>query len=119
MPLWFSISVVVSIACLFCWYISPDRTGEPTKIQKVIATTWVIVRRIVSFTGAVFCVFATYVIWISAESIYSKLLGSLTFILLSVFFVYVGIVGQGWNQYGMSDDLSLYNKIKKKYGLRW
>jgi len=114
-PLWFWILVVVSLACFFCYYISPDRKGEPSKTQKVVATIWIIVRRIISFTGAAFCLFVAYIIWGTSESIF----GSLAFILLSVFFTYVGIVGQGWNQYGFRDDLTLYNKIKKKYGLRW
>ncbi|MEH6442501.1 MAG: hypothetical protein V7784_01265 [Oceanospirillaceae bacterium] len=38
---------------------------------------------------------------------------------LAVFYVYVGVVAQGWNRYGFNDDLSLYVKVKKKDGIRW
>ncbi|WP_157534098.1 hypothetical protein [Moritella sp. JT01] len=54
-----------------------------------------------------------------AESIEYKLTGSIIIIFLSIFFAYVGIVGQGWYQYSINDDFRLYKKIKDKYGIRW
>ena len=119
MPLWLTILLVIAISSLFCWYIAPDRRKNPSKIQSLVAKTWIIIRRIISFSGAIFCVFIIYIIWVSAESVGYKLLNSLVVLAMSFFFIYVGVVGQGWAQYSFDDDLSLYKKIKEKYGIRW
>lgn len=119
MPPWFWIILVISTCCLFCWYISPNRQKKPSKIQNVIAKTWIMLRRFICFSGAAFALFTIYILWGMTESMQYKLTGSILIIFLSIFFVYVGIVGQGWLQYSISDDLSLYKKIKEKYGIRW
>jgi hypothetical protein len=119
MPLWFWLALVVVFCCGFCWYISPNRKNKPTKTQRTIAIIWIIFRRIIGFSGAAFVLFCVYVLWLSVESIGHKIIGSLLLICISTFFVYVGVVGQGWNQYGFRDDLNLYSEIKKKYKIRW
>ena len=119
MPLWLTILFVIAGGCLFCWYIAPDRSNAPSRMQSFVAKAWIITRRLISFSGACFGAFVIYMIWTSAESIGYKLLSSLVVLVMSLFFVYVGIVGQGWVQYSFSDDVSLYKKIKEKYGIRW
>ncbi|MFT5708725.1 MAG: hypothetical protein ACI9ES_003029 [Oceanospirillaceae bacterium] len=119
MPLWLWLLLVVSMACLFCWYISPSRNSKSTKGQRIVALTWILFRRIISFIAAIFGVFVIYILCKSTGSITEKIFGSVMITCLSVFFIYVGVVGQGWNQNALSDDLSLYAKVKKKYGIRW
>jgi len=119
MPLWIWLVSALLLACLFCWYISPDRRTTPGRIQKVVAVIWIIFRRIVSFTAAGLGIFCVYILWSSSYSLTGKIFGSLAVVFLSIFFVYVGIVGQGWSEHSISDDLSLYAKIKNKYGIRW
>lgn len=119
MPLWFWLALVISMACLFCWYISPSRKGNPTKVQRIVAITWIIFRQIISFIGAALGIFCIYILWTSTGSISEKGFGSMILGCMSLFFVYVGIVGQGWNQHGFRDDLTLYSKIKKKYAIHW
>lgn len=119
MPLWFWLLTSISMALLFCWYISPARNKKPTKVQKITAMIWIVLRRIISFAGAIFGILCIYILLFSSGSIMEKTLGSVLILCLSLFFVYVGVVGQGWNQYGLNDDLSLYEKIKKRYGIRW
>jgi len=119
MPPWFWIILVISSCSLFCWYLSPERKNKPSKVQALIAKTWIILRRFICFSGAAFALFTLYILWGITKSIEYKLTGSIIVIFLSAFFVYVGIVGQGWYQYSMSDDLRLYRKIKEKYGIRW
>ena len=119
MPLWLTILFVVTGSCLFCWYIAPERRNTPSKVQSLVAKTWIIFRRLISFSGACFGVLVIYVIWASTESIGYKLLSSLVVVAMSFYFIYVGIVGQGWVQYSFSDDVNLYKKIKEKYGIRW
>lgn len=119
MPPWLTILTVLIGAGLFIWYISPEKICTPSKIQSVVAKTWIILRRIISFSGACFGIFIIYVIWTSSESIGYKLLSSLAVTAMSTFFIYVGIVGQGWVRHSFNDDLSLYKKVKEKYGIRW
>jgi hypothetical protein len=120
MPVWLGILLVAAICCLFCWYLSPDRVASPSLMQRIVAKTWIVIRRIISFSGAAFCILVIYVLWTSMDySFVYKLLASLGILMTSFFFVYVGIVGQGWVQYDFRDDLSLYKKIKEKYNLRW
>ena len=107
---------------VFVWYVSPDRRENPTRIQTFIAKLWIVIRRVISFTGAGFCVFASYIYWNSGVGIENKITGIIIIIillLLAIFFIYVGIFGQGWNQYSFKDDLKLYKKIKEKYKIRW
>jgi peptidoglycan/LPS O-acetylase OafA/YrhL len=119
MPLWFWLALVISMACLFCCYISPSRKGNPAKVQRIVAITWIVFRRIISFISAAFGIFCIYALWKSTGSNHEKVFGSVMIICLSLLFVYVGVVGQGSNQYGLNDDLSLYTKVKNKYGIRW
>ncbi|WKT60728.1 hypothetical protein Q2E61_00595 [Microbulbifer thermotolerans] len=119
LPVWFWLIISISMALLFCWYISPVRNKEPTKIQKIVAITWIVFRRVISFTGALFGILCIYILLSSTGTIIEKILGSIVILCLSLFFIYVGIVGQGRNQYDFRDDLSLYAKIKEKYGIRW
>ncbi len=77
-------------------------------------------RRIVSFIGASFGLVIIYAIWdSSSDTILYNIVSSLVILTMSLFFVYVGVVGQGWVQHSFSDDVSLYKRIKKKYGIRW
>jgi hypothetical protein len=103
---------------LFCWYISPDRNNTSSRLQRFIVITWIIFRRIVAFLGAGFGAVMIYAIWSSgSNSILYNVFSSLAVLAMSMFFVYVGVVGQGWVQHSFSDDVSLYKKIKKKYNI--
>ena len=119
MPLWLKILFVIAVCGLFFWYIAPDRRNTPSKMQSLVAKTWIIIRRLISFTGACFGVLVIYIIWTSTESIGYKLLSSFVVLAMSFFFIYVGVIGQGWVQHSFSDDLNLYKKVKEKYGIRW
>ncbi len=119
MPLWFTILFTVTGSCLFCWYIAPERRKSPSKMQRLVAKIWIIFRRLISFSGACLGALVIYIIWVSTESIGYKLLNSIVVASMSFYFLYVGIVGQGWVQHSFRDDISLYKRIKEKYGFRW
>lgn len=115
---WFEIFFILSAAviCLLVWYISPDRTAIPSKLQTFVAVSWIIFRRIVSFAGALLCIFSIYAVWILNENaLTEKIFTSLAIFVVSVCFIFVGIVG--FSKHGNS--LELYKRIKKKYGIRW
>ncbi len=118
-PAWAWIFIIVTGCLLFCWYISPSRLESPTKVQKIVARTWIIFRRLMCFMCAAVLSFSIYILWTSDGEIAERITGSIFLFSLSLFAIYVGIVGQGWNHYGFSDDINLYKKVKKKYGLRW
>jgi hypothetical protein len=116
---WLYFLLAFLIASLFCWYLSPYSERNPGKIKRFIARTWVVFRRIISFAGVIFCFFVIYVIWVSSEKGYSYNLFSTAFwLMLALFFAYVGIFGQGWDRNSFSDDIKLYKQVKKKYGIR-
>lgn len=119
MPLWFWLILTLLIACIFCWFISPHTNIKIKKLQKIVALTWILFRRIVSFAVVIFGMLCIYILWKGTGSITNKIFGTAMLLCISGFFIYVGILGQGWNQYGIRDDLSLYKKTKQKYGTRW
>ncbi|CCN73534.1 membrane hypothetical protein [Vibrio nigripulchritudo SFn118] len=119
MEFWIWFISITTLCCLFCWYISPDRKGTPSKLQRFLALTWIVIRRIAGFSGAALGVYAIYYIWGTEEDLYEKLTTSLMALALSIFFVYVGIVGRGSTHFGSADDLSHYDKVKEKYRIRW
>lgn len=116
MPLWFGILTVIAIACLFVWYIYPDRASSPSVLRKYMAIFWVVLRRIVCFSAAALGLFIIYIVLTSNEEITLKLIFTLviSLVLLSGF-VFIGIVGFAKDE----SMLDLYKRIKKKYGLRW
>jgi len=69
--------------------------------------------------AAAFGIFCLYILWGSSGSISEEIFEGVLIIFISIFFIYIGVVGQGWNQYDIADDLSFYEKIKKKYDIRW
>lgn len=113
MPLWFWYITIISMALLLCWYISPTRNKEPTKVQRIAAIAWIVLRRIICFAGASFGILCIYILLTGTGTIMGKIFGGILILYISLSFIYIGIVGQGWNQYDFNDDLSLYAKIKK------
>ena len=119
MSFWLVCLFALALGFVFIWYVNPDRCENPSKAQTFVAKTWIIFRRIASFTAAAGGFFVIYILWNTADALEDKLGPILLVAFLSLFFVYVGIVGQGPNRYDFSDDLKLYKKIKKKYRMRW
>ena len=76
MPLWFWLILTLLIACMFCWLISPNTNIRATKLQKIIALTWILFRQIVSFVAAIFGMFCIYVVWESTGTITNKIVGT-------------------------------------------
>lgn len=75
-------------------------------------------RRIFCFTAAIGSVFVIYIIWQEEDSLKQKLISTLLISGFALFCVYVGIIGQGRNQYSFSDDIELYKKIRKTFKIR-
>lgn len=118
-PFWVWFLVIVAGSCLFCWYISPNRSESPSTFQKIVAKAWIIFRRLVCFSCAALCVFVSYALWGSDGETSDRPFGALGMFTLALLSIYVGIVGQGGNYYGSGGGLNLYKEIKKKYDLKW
>lgn len=108
--------IFVAVICFLGWYISPDRPSQPSKLRRFVAISWILFRRVISFTGALLSLVFIYFVWFSSENtMMDKILISLALIAMSTFFIFVGIVGL--EKHGSS--LELYRRIKKKYKISW
>lgn len=112
---WLAYLLFVAAFSLFCWYISPFRQAPASKGQMFFARLWLLFRRLVCCVAAIIFLLALIPVMQSDMAVLSKI-GAVAFIvLMAVFVVYVGIVGQGWNRYSFKDDIALYQAVKKKY----
>ncbi|MBN7819212.1 hypothetical protein [Bowmanella yangjiangensis] len=118
MEIWIFLAAVVCMLG-FCWYVSPYRRREVTKAQHVVATTWLLFRRAVCLLGAILCLFAIGIFLLLDTAWKEKVFPIGLFSLLLIMCVYVGMFGQGWVQYSLSDDFMLYKKLKEKYKWRF
>jgi hypothetical protein len=103
------------------WYFGTrDRTKPPSFAEKVFATLWVWLRRLLGFTVGGFCIVGAYFMATSnpgGKSQSSLWLGSLALAVFGGVVVYLGVFGQGTNKYDFRDDISLHSENKKRY--RW
>ncbi len=102
----------------FCWYVSPYRQSEASNTQRLVATIWLLFRRIICFLGAIFCIIFIGVFSFSDIAWSEKIFPIGMFLVILLVCVYVGAFGQGWVQYTFSDDFILYKKLKEKYKWR-
>lgn len=103
------------------WYFGTrDRSAEPSQAERVFATAWVWFRRILGVSvGAILILGGVYSALSDAGSreLSSQWIGSGLLILLGIFLIYFGIVGQGANRYDWRDDVALHKENKRRY--RW
>jgi len=91
-------------AILVSYYFSSRETGTPTAAEKIAATGWLFIRRVVCFTAAIPFAGVTIEIMRSSGTISEKFWGIGLSLMMSVFFVWVGIFGQGWQRLYLKDD---------------
>ena len=107
------------------WFFSARRSKPVTTFEKVAATTWLFIRRLVGIIGALFFLMLALAIAFNliegtASIGILKRLGYALFVLwVSIFCLWVVIYGQGWNRFALKDDVELHRENKKRYGWRW
>ena len=118
-----SIGIVVAFLALAAipWYFGTrNRSADPSRTERVLATVWVWFRRIAGFTvgglmilGAAFMAFSEAGVkegpsrWSVAGGLF----------LFGLFLIYFGIIGQGTRRYDWRDDVELHKANKRRY--RW
>jgi hypothetical protein len=103
------------------WYFYSRRSKPLTLIEKVAANSWLFIRRLVGFIGAlVFVAIAVFVFLPASDLTWQSRLGAvLFFLILSAFSLWVAIYGQGNNRYQFKDDIELHRHNKRRYKWRW
>lgn len=103
------------------WYFGTrDRAAQPSSVERVAATLWVWLRRVVGFSAGALMIAAAAAIAFGRNPGPAPLhpwIMAAVLVLLGVFFIYVGIVGQGTRRYQWKDDLALHKQNKRRY--RW
>lgn len=103
------------------WYFGTrDRTRPPSQVEKVLATLWVWLRRLVGFTvgGALMIgAFSTATSNPAGKSLTDIWLAVLALIAGGIFIFYLGFFGQGPKRSELGDDIRLHSENKRRY--RW
>ena len=89
----------------------------PSTVEKVMATSWLVIRRIVCFVG-----FIVLLVLSTAEFLDSQWLAGFFYLFISLLCLFVGIVGQSSTfavNLRLKDDLRSYRERKRRYGWRW
>lgn len=113
----------VAIFIGIAWYFYSRRSAPPTTFEILAANTWLFVRRLVGFVGALFFLVVSVMVGFAlfpraAELGLLERLGAALFLLMGSFFcIWVAIFGQGPNRYAWRDDIALHNENKRRY--RW
>ncbi len=113
----FWLLVLTFIAALIgsWWLFHSNRLNPPTLFERIVATGWLLIRRVVCFAGALLCfVGAVMLAFTSAAQIdtFIRLGYALFMFLVSVFCVWAAIYGQGQLRGDWKDDVALHHKTK-------
>jgi len=118
-----AVSVLLAFAALAAiplYFATRDRSRPASGGERVAATAWVWVRRILGvgmglfmLTGAVFMAIADT----GPPGLPNRWVGVFLLAFLGAFLVYFGFVGQGAHRYQWRDDVELHGQNKRRY--RW
>ena len=115
------VAVMIGIS----WYFYSRRSALPSTLEILAANTWLFVRRLVGFVGAIFFFFCSVMVGFAlfpraAELTLLYRIGTAPFLLLvSAFCIWVAIFGQGPNRHAWRDDVALHHENKRRYRWRW
>jgi len=117
------VTIYLGAVGLFCipWYFGTrDRAKPATGMERFFAASWVWFRRIICFSfGLMIIVGSLFTLVRSEGGLTVKIvLGTILMILLGIFGIYVGLIGQGPNRQGLKDDFKLHEENKKRYDWR-
>ena len=119
----FQILLAVLAAFALAWFVIYERrrSAIPGKSERALAYGWLVFRRVVCFSVAVFFgVVAIAVLVVPKDgSSFSSVGGSFLFCAFVAFMAaWVGIYGAGRRQ-SMGDDRAVHQERKRRYGWKW
>lgn len=109
-------------AFAFVCFLNAPLKGWLRTFQRVLATAWLVVRRVLSFTLAAICLVVGVLLLVfalSAAGSWHGFLGGSLFLLLAMCLAWVGVFGQGRNRYELRDDIDQHSRNRKRFGWRW
>jgi hypothetical protein len=115
----------VAIPIGISWFFYSRRTAAPSAFETASASIWLLVRRLVCFTGALLflvgAVMVGFALFQRATqfSVIERIGSALFMLALAALCVWVGIFGQGANRYAFRDDVELHQENKRRYRWRW
>lgn len=115
------VAVFVSISLLF----HSQRAKPPTVFEKIVATSWLLLRRLVCFAGALLFLVGAIALSFNLTDnaipidAFTRFGYALFLFAVSAFCVWAAIYGQGQYRGELKDDVALHRENKKRYGWRW
>jgi hypothetical protein len=119
------ISLIFSVLIAYVPYLESRLPHQaPTKTETILATTWLVMRRVVAYGGAL--AFAFFAAVMSLYLVYGKsdqgatviALEILVLLVLALCFVWFGRVGRG-HTYDYRDDLAAHEQRRRRYRWKW
>lgn len=115
------IFLAATVLCAIPWYFGTrDRAKPPSLVERLFATAWVWFRRFLCFTVGGLCFVGAAFMATSPQAAKDFSRPGLTALAIALFgaaICYLGVFGQGKNQYDLRDDIRLHKENKRRY--RW
>ena len=116
--------IVLIVAALFGfhWYFESRRSRAPTSVERVLATAWLWIRRLVCFFATGLCALLAGLLVM--EMFRGKMpLTGIIGVVLAISFGFVtfhwGLYGTGLKRYDYQEDKPVHEQRKRRYGWRW
>ena len=122
---WLFVFVFVAVVVGFWWLFYSQRNKQPTKFEKIVATGWLFIRRVVCFSGALLFLVGAIILALNliestvVISTFARLGYALSLLGLTVLCFWAAIYGWGQHRGDWKGGEVLHSKNKKRYGWRW
>lgn len=115
----FIIFSFLAVPILISYYFNSRKSKIPSSSEKIVASVWLLIRRLVCFSAAIFLGGLAILIVIFSDFTFQSFGASFAFIVVSAFCIWVGFYGQGWKRADWKDDVALHNQNKARYKWPW
>lgn len=122
---WLFVFIFIVVVVGLWWLFYSQRIKQPTKFERVVATGWLLIRRVVCFAGALLflvgaIIFAfNFIEGAAVISTFTRLGYALFLLVLSALCVWAAIYGWGQHRGDWKGGAVIHSKNKKRYGWRW
>lgn len=113
--------IFVAVLIGIQYYFQSRRSLTASKTEKVLATVWLWIRRLVCFLAAFLCLcgslYAFYCVWTGAFFAMT-IVGMAAGVAFGYIFLHYGMYGSGFSRFNFSEDKPVHEQRKKRYGWR-
>lgn len=107
LSIWGVFSALIAIP----FYFESQKGKTPTRFEHSLASTWLVARRIICFTGSIVCL--AILVFASGQD-HPNIAVQVLFLAFAIMFLWVGIYGAGESR-GFQDDVYFHELRKKRY----